>query len=300
MNLTSDTTNELETFAGQFYLLTLAGDFGGGTITVNAILDDDSTAPLIGPITVEGTYIVPISTRRTTIALAGSADPYLTAAFVLSTSSFNPYYETPAKVAAQIAAAMKGVIVSKASGTRTAYAPSADTDTARGLALEAAFAAAVAGDTIDLSAGNYYVAKSTSTIMGYISQFGILDGMTIRLNGARLYKKSTDTASSMFTTDGTRHFGWQLRRQQRHGSSRVSGCRDSDQLQSLPTRPNRRRDGQEFRRDGHTGRLGNFRCGRIWRICREILDRSHPLLQRRFKQHRIGKLCRKRVLGHYQ
>ena len=96
-----------------------------------------------------------------------------------------------------------GVVVTKANGTRTSYAPSADTDTARGLALEAAFAAAVAFDTIDLSPGNYYVAKATSTISGVVYQYAILDGMTIRLNGARLYKKSTDTASCMFATNGT-------------------------------------------------------------------------------------------------
>lgn len=100
------------------------------------------------------------------------------------------------------AASIKGVVVTKADGTRTAYPPSANTDTARGIALEAAFAAAVAGDTIDLSPGNYYVAKATSSIAGITVQFAILDGMTIRLNGARLYKKSTDTASAMFAANG--------------------------------------------------------------------------------------------------
>lgn len=98
---------------------------------------------------------------------------------------------------------MIGVVVTKKDGTRTTYAPSADTDTARGLALEAAFAAAIAGDTIDLSPGNYYVAKATSTISAIVAQYGILDRMTIRLNGARLYKKATDTASCMFSANAT-------------------------------------------------------------------------------------------------
>jgi hypothetical protein len=104
---------------------------------------------------------------------------------------------------AAIAATMTGVVVTKSNGTRTAYTPSANTDTARGVALEAAFAAAVAGDTIDLSPGNYYVAKSTSSIAGITGQFAILDRMTIRLNGARLYKKSTDTASAMFACNAS-------------------------------------------------------------------------------------------------
>ena len=95
-----------------------------------------------------------------------------------------------------------GVKVTKANGSCTSYVPTANTDAARGLALEAAFAAATAFDTIDLSPGNYYIAKSTSTIGGIVSQYAILDGMTIRLNGARLYKKSTDTASCMFSTNG--------------------------------------------------------------------------------------------------
>lgn len=97
--------------------------------------------------------------------------------------------ETPAGAAAQIAAALKGVIVTKSNGTRTAYAPSADTDTARGHALEAAFAAAVTGGTIDLSPGNYLITKKYEGILvaGKRVIFEIKNGMTVRLNGARLY-----------------------------------------------------------------------------------------------------------------
>ena len=95
------------------------------------------------------------------------------------------------------------VTVTFANNTQQQFIPTADTDAARGVALAAAFAAAVAGSTIDCSPGNYYVAKSTSTIGGYTAQFAILDKMTIRLNGARLYKKSTATASAMFSTNGT-------------------------------------------------------------------------------------------------
>jgi hypothetical protein len=101
--------------------------------------------------------------------------------------------------ATRAALEINGVVVSKKDGTRKGFTPSADTDAARGLALEAAFAAAVAGDTIDLSPGSYYVAKSTSTIAGIVAQFAILDKMTIRLNGAYLWKQNTDTASCMFS-----------------------------------------------------------------------------------------------------
>jgi hypothetical protein len=95
-------------------------------------------------------------------------------------------------------ATMKGVIVTTATGVRTAYPPSADTDTARGLALEAAFAATVAGDTVDLSPGNYLITKaySGSTVGGFVSDFAILDKMTICLNGARLYRNTPSTVTA--------------------------------------------------------------------------------------------------------
>lgn len=97
-----------------------------------------------------------------------------------------------------------GVItVTFADGTQEEFVPSANTDAARGLALESAMAVSVAGCTIDLSPGNYYVAKVPATVAGIVSQFLILDKMTIRLNGARLYKKSTDTASCMFCANAT-------------------------------------------------------------------------------------------------
>lgn len=105
--------------------------------------------------------------------------------------------------ASRLALELNGVVVSKADGTRKGYAPSANTDTARGLALEQAFLNAVAGDTIDLSPGSYYVGKATSTIGGYTAQYAILNKMTIRLNGAYLWKQNTDTASAMFATSGT-------------------------------------------------------------------------------------------------
>lgn len=92
-----------------------------------------------------------------------------------------------------------GVWVTKSNGKRTAYKPSADTDTARGVALEAAFAAAVAGDTIDLSPGNYLVAKAGTNMSGLLVQYVILNGMTIRLNGARLYHEAAQNTYVMFS-----------------------------------------------------------------------------------------------------
>ena len=92
---------------------------------------------------------------------------------------------------------MKGVVVTKANGTRTAYPPSADTDTARGLALEAAFAVAVAGDTIDLSPGDYLLTKEYggATIGGLYAMFPLHSKMTVRLNGARLYRPALTTTA---------------------------------------------------------------------------------------------------------
>lgn len=103
---------------------------------------------------------------------------------------------------------LDGVMVTKATGTRRCYVASANTDSARGLALEAAFTAAVAGDTIDLSPGNYYVAKATTTHIAVATQFIILAGMTLRLNGARLYHTSSENGAVMFGADAVD--GWSI------------------------------------------------------------------------------------------
>lgn len=103
---------------------------------------------------------------------------------------------------------LDGVMVTKANGTRRCYVASADTDAARGLALEAAFAAAVAGDTIDLSPGNYDVAKATSTVIAVATHYSVLAGMTIRLNGARLYHGASFNNAVMFGADAVD--GWSI------------------------------------------------------------------------------------------
>ena len=98
---------------------------------------------------------------------------------------------------------LDGVMVTKANGTRRCFVASANTEAARGLALEAAFAAAVAGDTIDLSPGNYDVAKSTSTVIAVPTHYEILSGMTVRLNGARLYHQEAFNGAVFFGADGS-------------------------------------------------------------------------------------------------
>ena len=103
---------------------------------------------------------------------------------------------------------LDGVMVTKANGTRRCYVASADTDAARGLALEAAFAAAVAGDTIDLAPGNYDVAKATSTVIAVATHYSILAGMTIRLNGARLYHGASFNGAVFFGADAVD--GWSI------------------------------------------------------------------------------------------
>lgn len=106
---------------------------------------------------------------------------------------------------------LDGVMVTKATGTRRCYVASSDTDTARGLALEAAFAAASAGDTIDLSPGNYYVAKTATNESGIYTQFTVLDKMTIRFNGARLYHTATEATRTMFSAaNGSSASDWSI------------------------------------------------------------------------------------------
>ena len=104
--------------------------------------------------------------------------------------------------------AVSGVVVTKPNGSRSVYYPAADTNAARGLALEAAFAAAVAGDTIDLSPGTYDVAKATSTVIAVPTHYQVLAGMTIRLNGAVLQHGVAFDGAVFFGADAVD--GWSI------------------------------------------------------------------------------------------
>ena len=93
------------------------------------------------------------------------------------------------------------VTVTFADGTQEEFVPSANTDAARGLALEAAMAVATAWSTVDLSPGNYDVAKATSTVIAVATHYSVLAGMTIRLNGARLYHGAGFNGAVFFGAD---------------------------------------------------------------------------------------------------
>ena len=95
------------------------------------------------------------------------------------------------------------VTVTFADGTQEEFVPSANTDAARGLALEAAMAYATAWSTVDLSPGNYLVAKATTNVISVPTHYEILSGMTVRLNGARLYHQTAFNGAVFFGADGS-------------------------------------------------------------------------------------------------
>jgi len=203
--------------AGNSCTFALAGNFSGAAVTPGYITAAGAFTALGSAVTAPATvgpYFIPLGpvTGKGTAALslAGGVSPAITlavtqvnpgeiplnAASITDALGYTP--AGPTELATK-QALLTGVIVTTKAGVRTAYPPAADTDTARGDALEAAFAVSVAGDTLDLSPGNFYIDKPVTTVAGVPAQFALLNKMTIRLNGARLYKKSTDTASSMFT-----------------------------------------------------------------------------------------------------
>jgi hypothetical protein len=100
------------------------------------------------------------------------------------------------------------VTVTLADGSQEEFVPSANTDAARGLALEAAMAYATAGSTVDLSPGAYDVAKATTQIISVATHYQILAGMTIRLNGARLYHQTAFNGAVFFGADTVD--GWSI------------------------------------------------------------------------------------------
>lgn len=106
--------------------------------------------------------------------------------------------------------AVAAVTVWYEDGRREFFAPTAATDAGRGDAMENAIADALATtgrEVIVGFPGKFYIDKATSTISSIVSQFALEDGMTIMLNGAELYKKSTDTASCMFTASAATGIG---------------------------------------------------------------------------------------------
>ena len=95
------------------------------------------------------------------------------------------------------------VTVTLSDGSQEEFVPSANTDAARGLALEAAMAYATAWSTVDLSPGNYLVAKATTNVISVPTHYEILSGMTVRLNGARLYHQTAFNGAVFFGADGS-------------------------------------------------------------------------------------------------
>lgn len=193
-------------FVGQSFITNFAGlgAMSYGPAEIRKTGDSNYTIGLVFPTSLGADFTVTLPAATGTLLISGGAlgtpaSGTLTNCTGLPIAGGGTGGTTVAT--AHAALGFDGVRVTKKDGTFVCYPPSADTDAARGVAFATAYATAIAGDTIDCSPGNYYIAKATSSINSITGQFAILNGMTIRLNGARLYKKSTDTASSMFVTN---------------------------------------------------------------------------------------------------
>lgn len=83
------------------------------------------------------------------------------------------------------------------SGVVTYFTASADTNAARGIALDQAFAAKSVGCTIDLTPGSY-LAATTSIVNTIATHYELLGGMTVNFNGARVYHGAASDTAMIF------------------------------------------------------------------------------------------------------
>lgn len=81
-------------------------------------------------------------------------------------------------------------LTASSTGKTTYYRASADTDTARGVALQSAFTASVAGDTIVIGPGNYLLT----------AELAVKESMYVKLQGSTLYH--ADYSIDIFETTG--------------------------------------------------------------------------------------------------
>jgi hypothetical protein len=94
-----------------------------------------------------------------------------------------------------------GTVIYHADGTSTQYAPAANTDTARGTALTAAFAASAAGERINIGPGTFQVAAQLTALTGQ-KIYG--NGTTIKMadQGSGTFSNGISVIADTGTPDG--------------------------------------------------------------------------------------------------
>ena len=189
----SNLTHEEAVAEGYEYQLTAAGTFDSQTVTVkfwNATLGAFSGNTTLTSASTSARVIA--TGPRIQFAVAGGSPTIAVQGLRLPLPNNRSTISAPA------------IWVTYASGEIAPFKPATDTNAARGDALESAWASCLAttgAETINLYPGNFLIDKSTSTIGGIVAQFEIEAGLTVRLNGARLYKPIdvVTTASAMFS-----------------------------------------------------------------------------------------------------
>jgi hypothetical protein len=98
--LSADGTVTLTLFSGRIYTLAAGGDFGGGSLAANFLLDDDTPVPVPGfPIIAPESIAFPTGATRLRLTLSGSTDPAITYAVTLNTGTVPTLTEyVPARV----------------------------------------------------------------------------------------------------------------------------------------------------------------------------------------------------------
>ena len=104
-NLTADGTTTLDAFIGKPYTFGFAGDFGGGSLAVNFVLDGVAAPFQNSPVTAPGTFVEDSPGTEIQLVLTGSTDPDIVVS-IAQVDAETPEAigaETPAGAAAQIA-----------------------------------------------------------------------------------------------------------------------------------------------------------------------------------------------------
>lgn len=209
----STTTYTQEGLAEGFaYQISAGGTWAGATITVavfNHTLGDYVNVTTLTSTSSTKRIRATGQKLRATISGGSGTESLAFEALRLPQESANP---TAAELAAIInedpagalATTGSAVWVTFANGSRLPYAPTANTNAARGAALDAAWTACLAttgAETVDLYPATFDCARATSTVISVPTQFAMEAGMIVRFNGATVTHGSGFSGAVIFAAD---------------------------------------------------------------------------------------------------